>query len=408
MGTNDLTFTTNTDPTINAALTGTGTLTFQGLNTTTSIGLAGAAGTINLDSGELDNITDGWSNIVFGRADSTGAITANAFSNWKDAVTFLKDGTDTTNAIAINGTQEAASSSDGAFTFNGNTQWNGDLITHGGDITFVAPLTLTSNRTATANGGDINFDDTVDGAYDLSLATGGNINFANDVGGTTRLGNMIVTGGNDVTAANKVNTASFTQTGGTGTTALNGDGLNTTGDVSVTTTDISGTFAGTNGFLDSGVGNINAKVSFNALDINGATATLLGGYIGTPGTATQAMANLIRVNGVLLPIQSPNFTFGGFMIGTVYVPPVPPVPPPETPTPSLTNADIVRILTEPQYLLRNTSSSVSLVEAPAEKQDDILISTHSNMDGDWVYIIEDLLSVHPALQNRIRITLMSQ
>ena len=101
MGANNLTIQANGNPAINAALAGTGTLTFEGGTAATTIGLAGGAGTLALTAAELNNITNGWSDVYFGSANGTGAITANAYSGWNDHVTFRSD----TGGITIAGTQ---------------------------------------------------------------------------------------------------------------------------------------------------------------------------------------------------------------------------------------------------------------------------------------------------------------
>lgn len=118
MGSNDLTIRTNKNPQINAALTGTGVLNIQGSTDATTIGLAGGAGTLNLSATELSRITDGWSQINFGRTDSTGAITVNATS-WNDDLT-LQTGT---GAININGVQTM-----GANRFFARTNGAADII----------------------------------------------------------------------------------------------------------------------------------------------------------------------------------------------------------------------------------------------------------------------------------------
>lgn len=85
IGSNDLTITTDSIA-VNAALNGTGTLILQQANTNSSMGLAGASGNFGLMAAELNNITDGWSQIILGRNDSTATVNVNAYT-WNDNIT---------------------------------------------------------------------------------------------------------------------------------------------------------------------------------------------------------------------------------------------------------------------------------------------------------------------------------
>jgi hypothetical protein len=127
--------------TLSAALNGTGNLTLRPSDTTASIGLAGGAGTLNLASSELDFLGTGWSNVIFGQSTGTGAMTLNAYSNWKSPVTFTKDATNVTNAIVLAGNQGVADPA-ATFTFAGNTELSSDIsiTTDDGNITFSEAL----------------------------------------------------------------------------------------------------------------------------------------------------------------------------------------------------------------------------------------------------------------------------
>ncbi|MDP9196732.1 MAG: filamentous hemagglutinin N-terminal domain-containing protein, partial [Pseudomonadota bacterium] len=100
VGSNNLTITTNADPVINADLGGTGTLTVQQANTTTTMGLAGGTGTVSLTANELSHIVNGWTDIILGRLDSTVAINVNA-ATWNDNLTLLSN----SGQMTIAGTQ---------------------------------------------------------------------------------------------------------------------------------------------------------------------------------------------------------------------------------------------------------------------------------------------------------------
>jgi hypothetical protein len=233
--------------------------------------------------------------------------------------------TDPTGSIAVNGAQSAAAASDATLTFSGPTTLNADLDTSGATggtqaMAFDAPVTLGADVEIAAGDGDMTFSDTLDGTFDLEVTTTGDIAFAADVGAIAPLGDVTVDP-HDLTAGGSFDAASFTLTGGTGNVDFSaGTGLTVTGDVTITTNgNILGAYTGTNGLLDAGAGSILATVSFAALDISGAAANLLAGYIGAPGAVTQTMANLISINGQRQPwpvgIPNDNFTFAGLYIG---------------------------------------------------------------------------------------------
>jgi hypothetical protein len=381
----DFTLTTNADPTIAAGVTGTGTLTLQPVSAATTMGLAGAAGTVNLSAADLTNLGSGWTNWLVGATMGTGTITIGARS-WADPVTFRSAAG---GSIVISGAQTATAASDVTFTFTspatvnaaldltnatGGTQaitfndtaavsaditsgggdvafndplsLGADISTGGGNITLVDDVTLTAASSIDTVTADIVFAGTLDGAQDFEVTTTGDITFNDDVGGTTRLGDVMLDPRHTV-ASGVFNAASLTLVNGTGNVNFIG-GLNTTGDINIDTNgNIQGIYEGTNGALDAGAGNLNATVSFLTLDISGVSANLLAGYIGMPGTANQAMANRIKIDGVGHPFLPgyPTYRFAGFIIGAFTgggggngdtpLDPTPPIvtPPPVSPVP---------------------------------------------------------------------------
>ncbi len=88
VGANDLTIVTSGNLTLSDTLTGTGTLTIHQNSAPITMGLGSTAGgSVNLSDTELNRISDGWSNLVFGREDTTATFTVTAYT-WKDNVTF--------------------------------------------------------------------------------------------------------------------------------------------------------------------------------------------------------------------------------------------------------------------------------------------------------------------------------
>jgi len=81
-------------------ISSSGNLIIQPFTASTTIGLGvGAVGTLNLDSTELGNLTDGFSSITFGRADGTGAIDMTAFT-YLDPIIVQGESITTSGAIA--------------------------------------------------------------------------------------------------------------------------------------------------------------------------------------------------------------------------------------------------------------------------------------------------------------------
>lgn len=139
----------------------------------------------------------------------------------------------------------------------GAVQTAGDITTTGDTILFAGPVTLTGNVALStgAGAGDVHFASTLDGTHNLSITAGagaGDVDFDAAVGGTTPLADVTihsadtlkvsgtfvaedvtVAAAKDVTIAGATSVATFTQTAGTGTTAINA-ALSTSGAVSVT------------------------------------------------------------------------------------------------------------------------------------------------------------------------------
>lgn len=99
-GGNNLTLYSASNMAINAPLTGTGTLTIQG-NNSTSIGVGtGQSGTLSLSDEELARFTTGWSNVVIGSTTMTGILNV-AGRSWNNSMEFRTN----TGAMNFNGAQ---------------------------------------------------------------------------------------------------------------------------------------------------------------------------------------------------------------------------------------------------------------------------------------------------------------
>lgn len=128
MGSRNLSIITNANPIIGAALNGTGTLTIAGQAVATTMGIGGATstGTVHLDTGEVANITNGWGNLVFGRADATGAMNVTNFT-WNDNATFMTGSGLLTIAGATMGANNLTLATNSNLTINGNLSGTGTL-----------------------------------------------------------------------------------------------------------------------------------------------------------------------------------------------------------------------------------------------------------------------------------------
>src|SRR5438093_11469635 len=169
-------------------ITSTGAITLQPSTVSTTMGLGGGAGTFNLTATELAALTDGFSGITIGRANSTGGMTVNAVT-FTDPVTLQSPsgGAITVNG-QITGSGNASVSTSGATTLNANIVTAGGAISIGGATTLGADVVVdTTNAGGTAAGANINFSSTINGAQllDLYAGTGGTLTVNGAVGGGT-------------------------------------------------------------------------------------------------------------------------------------------------------------------------------------------------------------------------------
>jgi hypothetical protein len=292
---------------------------------------------------------------------------------------------------------------------------SGDIdLTTTGAVTFGDAVTFGGDVAVDSGASDITFNATVDGPGDMALTTTNDILFAGDVGGVTRLGNVVIDPRHFTAGA--FNAASFTFTNGTGNVTFGGTGLNTTGDIAIDTNgNVTGTYAGANGLVDAGAGTITATVSFTGLDVSGARATLSAGYIGAPGVADQTMANLISIDGLRNPwpmgIPSSNYTFAGLEIGSLGggggggggstdIPITPAVTDPVTPpgpiTPPVTDPGVRPVISESVPSFSTLLPDIARVQRSAEtmvlpRKPPAKVPAEPQCDSDLAYATCDAL-----------------
>jgi len=185
---------------LGGTLSGTGNLTIAPKSDNITMGVAGGAGTLNLDATEWGYLADGFATVTLGSS-TAGALAVGATNllNFQDS-TILRSGAGVTVPVAI--------------TING-----GYLSVDAGDIKFTG---------------------TIDGAADLQLNSSGTLTFDAAVGSSTPLSTLTATGGSltlhDVTTTgNQTYRGAATITVGSGGISSTGGG---TVDVRTSTGDI--------------------------------------------------------------------------------------------------------------------------------------------------------------------------
>ncbi len=208
-------------------VTSAGDLTLQPYTTPRSIGIAGGAGDFNLDATEVGYLQDGFNSVTIGRADGSHAVTVNAVT-FNDPVTIQ---TPSGGSIAVDG--QITGADDAAVALDGpdaTTTLNADIVTEGNAITISDNVLLgtpalvaldTTDGGAQAGGANVTVTGTVDdtgAASGLAVhgGTGGTVQLQGHVGGTTPPASLTVSNAAQVDV----------------------EGMTTTGDVSVTGTNI--------------------------------------------------------------------------------------------------------------------------------------------------------------------------
>jgi len=140
---------------LNSSVTGTGTLTLEPGQTSTTIGVGnGAFGTFNLDSTEISQITNGFSEIIIGRTDQNSSVDIRAIT-FQDPLTVYG------NEISVNGALNAGANnvtfnigptSPGILNLDTLVTTTGTFQVNGGGFDDVFSIAV-AGQTATLDGG---------------------------------------------------------------------------------------------------------------------------------------------------------------------------------------------------------------------------------------------------------------
>lgn len=268
--------------------TGAGSIRFGGAADATTIGVAGGAGTSQVETADLQALADEAAGTIFiGRTGQTGNIVI-AGGTFRDAVQIGTTGT-VTQTGTLTGDQ-----ADASVTLQGSlVNLGGTIRTTGATVTITGPAVLTANATidtthnATPAGAAIAFSSTINATAggpeeDLSLnaGTGGTITHTGVIGGTTALGIYQVVNASGITLGNlTTNTAIDVTVVGTGTFGtLTSDGISLTGAT-----------LNMNGLLTAGAGAI--TIAGGAANVNAGATTTGSGSFTALNTGTLTLAN---------------------------------------------------------------------------------------------------------------------
>ncbi|MBC7882158.1 MAG: CHAT domain-containing protein, partial [Anaerolineae bacterium] len=212
VGTGNLTIATNA-LNLGAAIAGSGTLSIRPLNPATSIGIAGAAGTLQLPNGTLSLLQNGFTSITFGSPNQTGNLAIGAVT-FQDPVIFQAPG----GSVNVNGVLRGIDNA--SFNFissNATTILAADVITAGAPITFgnnvqLAPTNLQTITVDSTDGGNVSTGATINFAQNITGSSFGNqslvVNagtsaalFGGLIGSTVPLNNLTISSGAALTQA---------------------------------------------------------------------------------------------------------------------------------------------------------------------------------------------------------------
>lgn len=126
MGANDLTIQTSGNLALNNNISGTGALTIMPTALNTAINLNATATGLNITDAEMNRIVDGWSDIIIGRSDGTGAFSVMS-RTWNDNLTLRSGAGLMTIAGAAMGANDLTLMTNSNLAITGNLSGTGNL-----------------------------------------------------------------------------------------------------------------------------------------------------------------------------------------------------------------------------------------------------------------------------------------
>jgi filamentous hemagglutinin family protein len=243
---------------------------------------------------------------------STGTLfTGSAFGNGGDIS--LNASAGNISVAGIDASSERNTGGNLNFIASGNLNLSGDIKTNNNNIAFNRPVTLGGNASVNISGtGDIIFNNTVDGTYNLTLGTNtGSVRFNNMVGGSVPLNDLFIQGdltttnsaGIGITAVNNITTGNITSPGGITLSSSSGQ---------ITTSILNSSSS-----ADGGNINLKARGSISVSQIN---AQSLG--MGTGGNVDITTNSFFQANDAFLDRNSVNASVsaaGGINGGTIII-----------------------------------------------------------------------------------------
>jgi len=185
----------------------------------------------NIDTGNsLDNKAGNVNLTATGGNLSVGNITTNANANFSAGNVTMSAGGDIQTG-SINALSNSLNGGSVNLTSTGGSITTGNISTNENNITLTGAVNLTSDvsLSISGGGGNITFDNTVNGSHNLTVDTGssGNVSFNGAVGNSTPLGDLTVNSTGTTQFKGSVSALSLTSNAG-GSTELN-DNITTSG-----------------------------------------------------------------------------------------------------------------------------------------------------------------------------------
>ncbi|MGQ0546974.1 MAG: beta strand repeat-containing protein, partial [Betaproteobacteria bacterium] len=293
-----------------AAVDGSGALVLEPSTDASSIGIGGGAGTFNVGTADVANLSDGFSGITIGRATGTHVVTINAVT-FTDPTTIRAPGVGGTIAVngQISGTDNASITLDGpaaTITLAADIVTEGDAITLDDNVVIAEGTSVTLNTTAgvgNAAGAAVDIQGSLDGTagggtetLSINAGTGGGVTInsvTGSTGGTNPL-NLTITDSGSTAVTGNASLVTLTLTDTTGAITFNGNltatTLNTAAQgYSVVLNGASNTITNTVTFSNTGgvtLGNENTdSTTFNGGVTSTASTTSTAGTISTSDDA---------------------------------------------------------------------------------------------------------------------------